>query len=987
MAFRTGRSRTLSISGVMAGDYSFCIDTELIGVPTATHTKQAAGSVQAGWGTGAIVSWQQAPTTPTVGGNHFYGTTVSASDGFGHSGSNQAGSYIHQSIGPGINIDWELSATGTWSFSCDVEEWAEVYTPTSSTVLSGSSFPNFGGTAQADGLPASGIRYYELAKVGGTLSVHVDFGGASVTLSNPIATAFPISYDQIGIVNSNVFGASNVYTGTSSVSLDAGVSLPSITWTDTDSDGTSTANALGTTLTVQTQNSPGATAGGHGSASAAAAPSTNFSLDGRLRCFDHDFPSPGHTLRIQSKASATQDLVLNSTGTTSWIQNAYNVAATLQGVNYGPSAVDERGPVSCWMVGLGADDARDWRCMFRGFRWDAISLTRASSVVIDPCSALTHWTAGAHTSLSIAGGSVKATASGGTGSLSLAVPTSVRIWEIYRFLQISGSFDPGYTMSPPTILTLQVSLAGESWDLTFGTSSSSPQLDLCCATADTESSEGIQTRFPIASPGIFPTAYDPLTAYKMGWGVQFADSLTISGIPDGMSITLSGIELVTSSNPAHQSAITLLEPFQAFVDGWTSPTDNTLVQPYCLIESDDRVCDLPALAHVVPFMSADSYVWYSIAQLQAMLAVFPGLTATLLPDPSDGYHGSGLAALLLGGEGATLDFSTVLWTDWIDQPIGGALPAQDLWDEVQVYPGAGEVWSQSGAYASTIPLHVSKSLRAQAWGLGFNGAGAAQSGMPIVVYETATPSITEGTGTTNSLGFYLSESPWIFGNVGTTIELHTGSIPYLSVTGTPENRSRLRASFRAVLAASLGNGYDVSNSLRHVRTTISGTHILMGTADNVLPQTWVDRDTGLVGTWARPRFADHGPNWPIGLFYGDGSTCTFSQSFDEGLTWGVGISMASGSFGDFEEGANGLRWLFKLDSSDGGATWDVWGKVLDAQLNVVRNWTITSVTHVDNAPIAVRESPANQGAWHLGLLVSVGGVPTLLFSFDGLTFA
>jgi hypothetical protein len=184
-------------------------------------------------------------------------------------------------------------------------------------------------------------------------------------------------------------------------------------------------------------------------------------------------------------------------------------------------------------------------------------------------------------------------------------------------------------------------------------------------------------------------------------------------------------------------------------------------------------------------------------------------------------------------------------------------------------------------------------------------------------------------------------------------------------------------------------GYDVSRSLRHVRVYGDATtHALtMGCAGNTLPQTWTDLVTTLTATWARPRFQDQGSTWPIGLFYGDGTNCYFAQSYDCGATWGSPISMASGTIGDFEEGANGLRWFYKVLSSDGGATFDVWHQLRDARLNVLRAWTITNVTGVDNEPIAVRESPNANGSWKIGLFCSRGGSPSILFSSDGLNFS
>jgi len=183
-------------------------------------------------------------------------------------------------------------------------------------------------------------------------------------------------------------------------------------------------------------------------------------------------------------------------------------------------------------------------------------------------------------------------------------------------------------------------------------------------------------------------------------------------------------------------------------------------------------------------------------------------------------------------------------------------------------------------------------------------------------------------------------------------------------------------------------GYDVSNNCRHAIVYQSPTsgNIVLACVGNVLPQTWSAVDTGLAAVWARPRFADLGASWPIGLFHGDGVNCTWARTYDEGNTWVDSIGMGTGMTGDFDEGANGLRWLFKVDTPDGGVTFDVYGKLLDSQLNVVRDWTVTTVTGVDNAPIACRESPASDGSWRIGLLFSLSGAETIRFSEDGISF-
>ena len=886
--------------------------------------------------------------------------------------------------GDGTGPSSSISMDGSWQVSADCEEWAEIYTPSASTTINGSPFPNFGGAAIGDGLPSIGILFYQSLRPGGTLSGSITSGSVTLSHAITIGSATTIGY----LINATaVCEASGGDSNTTSIGLNyqgTGIST-SYDQSQSYGGGTMSVNALGGACTASVNSQ-----GGCG-INAIVNPPISFTLNGRLRTFGSVYPGAatvtwnklaGSTATLTPMLGSFSDSVVqNNWACTSYWNNGTDVA-------FPSGSLNQWQAPAIWLSNLSGalEDTRDWRMQFSGFKWDALSLSRASSVLIDSCGATTQWTAGANTSLSVVGGELVATVSGGVGSLSLAVPHALRVWEVYRYLQIIGSFDPGG--STPTSLPLTLALAGQSWSLVFSQTSSSQQLDLCCATSDTTTVGATQSRFPIVAPGGFPINTDPTHAYELGWGVNFCDSLTISGIPDGYSLTLAGVSLVTSTDPETQSAVTLLENFQNLVAGWTDPTDNTSVQPWLYMESDGRPIDVPALALVVPTGSSPpTYTWYTISQIQTILAYYPGLTATLLATPTDTYHGPSLWALLLGGEGATYDWTALAWKDWVDVSLPQTIPAQDLFDEVQGYPGMGQVWTESGAFGTPTPLVVSKSLRGQAWGLAFTAAGLPLVGAPVSLYETSSPGVSEGSGSCNDLGYFLTGSPWAYGNVDSTIDLNVSPIPHLTTHGVIQNRQRFRGAFRHAPVVTQGLGYDVSTACRHVRLYLSSTSGTVGMrcAGNVLPQSWTDVDTGIAAIWARPRFADQGLTWPIGMFYGDGSNCFWARSYDEGTTWQDTTAMGAGLIGDFEEGANGLRWFFKIQDDSG--VYNVYGRLMDAQLHVVRDWAITNVTSIDNQPIACRESPVSDGSWRIGLLFSLAGVETILFSNDGLIFS
>lgn len=183
----------------------------------------------------------------------------------------------------------------------------------------------------------------------------------------------------------------------------------------------------------------------------------------------------------------------------------------------------------------------------------------------------------------------------------------------------------------------------------------------------------------------------------------------------------------------------------------------------------------------------------------------------------------------------------------------------------------------------------------------------------------------------------------------------------------------------------LAAGYDVSGSLRHVRAyaPTGEANFWLGHSDNRL--TWADRDSGLPATWARPRFAKLARE-SIGVLFGDGERLNWARTNDLGATWADGRDLGEGTLGDFEEGAAGLKWIYKLMSSDGGTTYDVWGQLRDNRMEVIRDWRLTSLTGVDETALAVRESIGSDGAWRIGVLYFISGAPITKFSRDGLSF-
>ena len=70
-----------------------------------------------------------------------------------------------------------------------------------------------------------------------------------------------------------------------------------------------------------------------------------------------------------------------------------------------------------------------------------------------------------------------------------------------------------------------------------------------------------------------PTAELTQDPYKLGWGVDWLDTLTVSGIPDGETIEIDWIEV--RQEAAGDVYFGFLCPFKKRATGWVSPAPTT----------------------------------------------------------------------------------------------------------------------------------------------------------------------------------------------------------------------------------------------------------------------------------------------------------------------------------------------------------------------------------------------------------------------------
>lgn len=708
---------------------------------------------------------------------------------------------------------------GTYSLTIPVEEVCDVNVSGSglTSTIYGQDFPNIGGTATADGIPWAACRFYERAVVDGDLELTATVGGASVTITDNIATTFELEHSlhleiEIGTLNR-----------TSSASISGAVNGWTAIGTYSYSTADGSVDTTGGGIVVESISS-GMGAGDTVTGKMTFFPPKEWEFNGRLRCFGSAYPSSLDFEWKQSSSAAVTE-TLSPTFTDSISLAKYTGQSDIAG-STDFETVDQWSPQRCWLKGSDltteGEDTADWRLQFRGFRWEAFRFALASSVTVDDGTSTTGWTAGASTSLSVVSGAVRLTASGGEGSATRAF--TLQYLEPYRYLRLN--------LSSSSAQTVRVTIGSSYWDVAVTTTAANYDIDLCCGGNETASVGEVTTRYPIDSPGGFPTNDPPSTPYGLGYGTTHCTSIQVSGVNDGTTLDVHDISLSATSR-----SLTILPPFDYRPLGWDSGTDLTYLWPFLYLQCDDRApLDIPYAGTVDPNVGTESITYYTLEQLQDdLLDFWPGTTITTVTQPTDGYHDLDLPAGLLGALGATYNHSAGTWGDWLDISVASTtnLYAQDLWDQVDVFPGAGNVWTGSGAYDEATVLAVSKSLRGRAGGNIFK-----KGGLPFPTAETITlvtdpGAAAAGSSTSDTAdGSYLTGTSWGKGSGDHKTKWAAKSLA--TSARALANRQTIWAGFLAGVARQNLLAYAVRSDLQNFRGYVSGGSATVETADNAL---------------------------------------------------------------------------------------------------------------------------------------------------------
>ncbi|MCW3099717.1 MAG: hypothetical protein JWL77_5335 [Chthonomonadaceae bacterium] len=636
------------------------------------------------------------------------------------------------------------------------------------------------------------LAFAAVAIYGGSVTAVCDYG------INHVESTAIVGIHDIGIVPQTfvqVSVASENHTGVmsgqnmSSTPLWNGSSLAAIGGSASNAHGT---GAWGGTVSVS------ADPGYSGLVQFAAQATTRYDLQGVVYAMDVPYPDSGLIVRVATKKDPTgmvqlyQDLpVVGGAFGIAITQDSWSYGVTLSGASVASGSLNEPSGVLCTLlpsglIACGEDPDLDFRHLWmRGWHWNAATIGQAAT-------------------LNALSGSWSATGAGGT----ITVPASAFNSSIKGASWVGASlagyaFADVYLTADAAGQAARVHFGSKYWDVTVGTSGS-VRIDLCSPTSSHTDIDPTNTQYPLTGGG-------PYTAQD-GWsfGVRNTPSVVIDGLASGHTYTLTGITLVRTDH----SRVTFLDSFKAWELAATPVPVTPDVTSYTYYrqahtgdtDGQQSLEQTDAVRLIIAGTETSDNV--SLIDIKTFVANVNGQSGAY---PTDGWSASDLqvndgsanvrSGLLNSDQPSSLLFGSGLyydgsgWISGIQKDASGTLtvPANFLYNTIQVYPGAGDPFGFGGGAGSPTPLRPAIILRSQAWGI---ASKRRKRGSGIVV--TATDAgVSAGSGTTDSSGEYKTGLPFIRGLRSANITVQQGNPPYPFVAETFATRQRRRIAFGA----------------------------------------------------------------------------------------------------------------------------------------------------------------------------------------------
>lgn len=848
--------------------------------------------------------------------------------------------------------------------------------PDLTTEINFIEWPSFGGTPTDDFIPANKKRFYEVVPAGTEITLTGSINGASVSHSITTGSDFNMSYlasnqaytqcgggdaGNIGDFINNPIAWLFTCNGQSMIPSDSWGGIPDAQNSYAEKDN------LYVEITIP-PTGPGVSA--EAFVSNQLQLPTQYHVIGALFAFNQPYPGNLEYELWGKKVWNGSDWVdeaevhaLSPYSSVSIEQKEFTLTGGTNLLAYDPLEKHETTGVRAnLLVGdLAAkgEDPSDWRLMWRGKSWPCGTLTHSDVNITDGSSG-TGWSGVANTSYSNAGGAHVAVVSGGAGSMAYSPGADVNC-EGHRHMKVrikSTSANQPFTITPSHA-------DGESKSYSGTTGAANTYIDviidLCNPDGGVDDVLEQESRWPLTEFGGVPANSDRT------WGFNQFDTLTIEGLADGETYSVDRIDLVKGS----KSEISFLPAFTPWRTAWISETDTTYQKPASWTFSNGRISDRSFLFKIDPEGPGVTYSWLDIDQSLGQIAGQSGWSVGSGSPPSDGYHGNSLYGFYI----EPLRYSYGDPGEWIfcidqDCQTERTIYAQPLYDEVEVYPGAGDVWT-GGAYEQPTKIAFGKTLRGQAWGIVLDSVASESESGVLVTLKTNPGGTSAGSGGSDSQGIYETGLP--FGKNEDHI-VHAGNLD--SSSKEMYNRWRRRVGFAVVTTAG-GITYVAARDLAHFAAYIGpDSYVVTEWSDNGLAWEEVTQDftATFVHYWCDLRGG-------IKLWLG----------YSDGVKVYVRTSSDGQNFSEPIERADGTR-LVGVPLDDGGhfEYWfdagDILGQEYDAG-NTALGSPFTAIAGVDDAQFDSHASSQGSGGFRVILKCIIGGTKTTKVAPDGKNFS
>ena len=485
------------------------------------------------------------------------------------------------------------------------------------------------------------------------------------------------------------------------------------------------------------------------------------------------------------------------------------------------------------------------------------TVTHDEEVVLDDGSTTEGWS-GSGVTIS-AGISIDVGSGGGSAS---RVFSPGIVAEAHRYLEIEvrSLLGDGVPFS--------IGIQDKSWE--FDTDDAgvwtTVRIDLCRPDSVTVEWDDKESRYPLDEFGEVEDS--------VHWGVSLIESLGFGGLVGGETYEIREIRLKRIG----AAKLSFLPAFRRWGLRQAEVLDQ--VEPLVWSEVDGRVADCFGMS-----VLGGVYSWQNLTNLINSLDslgwdVNPGLAI------GDGYHNNLLEAELAWG-GGVLSGSGGIHSGCDRVGSSGLeVKAQALWDEVEVYPTAGDVWSEDGDFGALTELYSAKVLRAHAWGLVLDDDGV-RSGESV---QLKAGSELRGSDTSDSRGFYLTRLPGGLEEPGHRVVVGATE----SVEFAPFTRMRHRRVLREQATAGAVS-FDWHLSGMAVRASIgSGDMVRLALKGNAVSAGYFVRTVPFSAASLSVRW-DLGRRLRLVLVTEEEGQIRERFSDDLGVTWSMATTLAVGN--------------------------------------------------------------------------------------------